>query len=123
MRMRYPIIGILCVTVIIASHWFAFYRGKKHGEEAYRSFVDAIHTRVGFHDLHSRAAILRVMAKHPDQFSKGEIAGMRLRSEHAFVSCECQFIPYTKETGDEAKAKELQSLLDECRELLATLTE
>lgn len=118
MRIRNLLIGIVCLVLLIASHWFAYYRGKKHGEKAFRSFIIQRSEKVYYLQLRSQVPILRAMVKHPDRFSQGEIAAMRIKGG---MPWDRLVLPFIKETGDEAKVQEAQSLVDEHRELMAKL--
>lgn len=117
MRKRTIFIGIICLAILIASHWFAFSRGKKQGEEAFRAFGHKMVVDGEFRQLRAHVAILRVMVEHLDRFSKGDIMAERVKGEQALQGGERITLRYFKKTGDETRAQEVQALLREGRDL------
>jgi hypothetical protein len=121
MRKRNFLIGTVCLTLLITSHWFAFSLGKKRGDEAFRAFGRQLVVEAEFRQLRAHVAILRAMVKHLDRFSTGEIMGERLKGQNALTGGERITLPYLKKTGDEIRAQEVQALVHEGRELWSKL--
>lgn len=107
--------------LIIASHWFAYHRGEKHGDQDFRAYGLQAVAKGELRELRAQVAILRVMVKHPDRFSQSQIMATRIRSDGILKGGKNLIFHYLKTTGDEDQMQEVRSLLDEGEELFAKL--
>lgn len=121
MNKRNLLIGILSLIILIPTHWFAYSRGKKQGDEEWFAVRDQKMAEGQFRQLRASVSILRAMAAHPDRFSPAEIMGARVKSNNALIGGEKIALRYFKKIGDEKRAQEAQSLLQQGRELQSKL--
>jgi hypothetical protein len=113
--------GILFLGLLIASHWFAYHRGEKDGDQDFRSDANQAVALAHLRQLRAQLAILRVMVKHPDRFSQSEIDGVRLRTDGYLKGGKNIVFHHLQKNRDEKGIQEAQSLVDEAQELFAKL--